>query len=287
LSILGCCTESINPTDRDLIPLPYRVVPTSFSLDTASLKKGHRKFGSKIFTFETIDSTNNCAKALAACWAEEGTLVLAEQQTAGRGRLGRTWQANPNENLIFSIILRPELPAEAVNLLPLYAAVALAEAIEKETGLRIECKWPNDLLIGGKKTAGILLEGSLKENAVEYVVLGIGLNVNQTAFPPELGERATSLRLQAGREIDRNALLREILQALESRYLSIMKKGFHTILPLWLSRTTMISREISVSQEGTVISGIVKGLSPEGALILQSNGSERTFFAGDVTIVGM
>ena len=262
----------------------------SFSplLDTAALKKklNGRKFGSKIFTFETIDSTNNCARALAGCWAEEGTLVYAERQTAGKGRLGRSWLANPYENLTFSLILRPILPPEALNLLPLYAAVAVAEAIEHETGLSVECKWPNDLLIGGKKSAGILLEGSLKEDGLDYVVLGIGVNVNQTSFPDDIAPRATSLKVQAGRDIDRILLLRQILKTLESHYTAIMKKGFHNLLPLWLSRTTMVNKEISVTQDGTVISGIVKGLSPEGALILDAGGTEKTLFAGDVTILG-
>jgi BirA family transcriptional regulator, biotin operon repressor / biotin---[acetyl-CoA-carboxylase] ligase len=262
----------------------------SFSplLDTAALKKklNGRKFGSKIFTFETIDSTNNCARALAGCWAEEGTLVYAERQTAGKGRLGRSWLANPYENLTFSLILRPILPPEALNLLPLYAAVAVAEAIEHETGLSVECKWPNDLLIGGKKSAGILLEGSLKEDGLDYVVLGIGVNVNQTSFPDDIAPRATSLKVQAGRDIDRILLLRQILKTLENHYTAIMKKGFHNLLPLWLSRTTMVNKEISVTQDGTVISGIVKGLSPEGALILDAGGTEKTLFAGDVTILG-
>jgi len=261
---------------------------TSSLLDTVALKKklNGRKFGSKIFTFEKIDSTNNCARALAGCWAEEGTLVLAEMQTAGKGRMGRSWQANPYENLTFSLILRPTLPPEALNLLPLYAAVAVAEAIEHETGLSVECKWPNDLLIGGRKSAGILLEGSLKEEGLDYVVLGIGVNVNQTTFPEDISASATSLRVQAGKEIDRVRLLREILKTLEIHYAAINKKGFHDLIPLWLSRTRMLNREISVTQDGTVLSGIVKGLSPEGALILDAGGTEKTLFAGDVTILG-
>ncbi|HTO94563.1 MAG TPA: biotin--[acetyl-CoA-carboxylase] ligase, partial [Bacteroidota bacterium] len=213
-------------------------------------------------------------------------LVLAEQQTAGKGRLGRSWVANPFENLTFSLILRPVLPPEALNLLPLYAAVAVAEAIEQEAGLAVECKWPNDLLIGGKKAAGILLEGSMKEDGLDYVVLGIGVNVNQSTFPEEIAPRATSIRKEGGKEIDRVKLLREILKALETHYAAIMKKGFHDIIPLWLARSRMMNREISVSQDGNVISGVVRGLSPEGALILESGGAEKTLFAGDVTLLG-
>jgi BirA family biotin operon repressor/biotin-[acetyl-CoA-carboxylase] ligase len=244
-------------------------------------------FGNKIYTFETIDSTNNCAKAIAGCWGEEGTVVIAEQQTAGKGRLGRVWEASPNENLMFSIVLRPKVTPGGLNLLPLYAAVAIAEAVERTTGLKVECKWPNDLLVGKRKIAGILIEGSVKQNTVEYVVIGIGINVNQKRFVGELQSKATSLSLETGKEVDRAELFRTILSSLEQHYNSIGANGFNSIIPLWVSRSTMINRPISVSQQGNVMSGIVKGLSTDGGLILQSNGMEKTLFAGDVTIVGM
>jgi len=254
-----------------------------------TLRKGLRTrvFGNKIYTFDSIDSTNNCAKAVAGCGAEEGTVVIAEKQTAGRGRLGRLWQANPNENLTFSIVLRPKLSAEAVNLIPLYVAVGVARAVEHVTKLSVDCKWPNDLLVNGKKFAGILIEGSFKQNAVESVIVGIGINVNQQSFSPDLQSKATSLRLETNTEIDRRALLSETLASLEELYKTINSNEIQSIITLWLSRSTMINKPISVSQEGNVISGIVKGLSKEGALVLQSNGTEKKLFAGDVTIVGM
>jgi BirA family transcriptional regulator, biotin operon repressor / biotin---[acetyl-CoA-carboxylase] ligase len=246
-----------------------------------------QRFGNKIYTFDTIDSTNNCARALAACWAEEGTVIIAEQQTAGRGRLGRVWQANPNENLTFSIILRPSANPEQMNLLPLYVAVAVAQAVERITSLKVECKWPNDLLVSKRKIAGILLEGSIKENTLEYVVVGIGVNVNQVLFPRELEGKATSLQLESGKEIDRIALFREILNSLESNYKSLSTSGFNAVLPLWVARSSMINRQISVSERGSVISGVVRGLSPEGGLVLDSPQGARTLFAGDVTILGI
>ena len=254
-----------------------------------ALRKGLRTrvFGNKIYTFDSIDSTNNCAKAVAGCGAEEGTVVIAEKQTAGRGRLGRLWHANPNENLTFSIVLRPKLSAEAVNLIPLYVAVGVARAVERVTKLSVDCKWPNDLLVKGKKFAGILIEGSFKQNAVESVIVGIGINVNQQNFPPDLQSKATSLRLETNKEVDRRALLSETLSSLEELYKTINSDEIQSIITLWLSRSTMINKPISVSQQGNVISGIVKGLSKEGALVLQSNGTEQKLFAGDVTIVGM
>ncbi len=244
-----------------------------------------RQFGRKVYTFETIDSTNNCAKALAGCFAQEGTVVFAEHQSAGRGRLGRAWEANPNENLMFSVILRPSLSPEAVNLLPLYAAVAVAAAVEKTTGLSVQCKWPNDLLIDGKKFAGILLEGSLKQSSVEYVVIGIGINVNQMEFPPTLMQKATSLRLSLGREIDRPALFREVMNSMEQYHNTLTPGKFSAVVPLWTTRTQMLNRQISIDQQGSVLSGIVRGISPEGGLVVALADREQTLFAGDVTIL--
>lgn len=252
------------------------------------LRKGLKTttFGRKIYTFQTIDSTNNCAKAVANVGGPEGIVVIAEEQTAGKGRLGRRWLANPNENLTFSLLLRPAVHAEVIHQLPLFVGIALAEAIEKTTGIRAECKWPNDILLNRKKVAGILVEGSLKENFVEYVVVGIGINVNQTVFPTDLAGKATSLRLECKREIDRVALFRDILTALEVMYQRGRQHGFGFVVPRWMERTSMLNKPIAVSQHGTVITGIVKGLSSEGGLILQSNGREQTLFAGDVTILG-
>jgi BirA family biotin operon repressor/biotin-[acetyl-CoA-carboxylase] ligase len=253
-----------------------------------ALREGLRtkRFGNKIYTFDTIDSTNNCARALAGCWAEEGTVIIAEQQTAGRGRLGRPWVANPNENLTFSVILRPGLLPDQLNIIPLYVAVAVTQAVQNVTGLSVECKWPNDLLIKGRKFGGILIEGSVKQNAVEYVVVGIGVNVNQERFAGELAKTATSLRLEKRNKIDRQKLFREILNLMESHYTAAASSNFQSILPLWRSYTSMIDKQISVMERGAVVSGIVKGFTSEGGLVLQADGKERTFYAGDVTVIG-
>ncbi len=244
-----------------------------------------RRFGAKIYTFDTIDSTNNCARALAACWAEEGTVIIAERQTAGRGRMGRTWTANALENLTFSVILRPTVPAEDLNLLPLYVGVAVVDAIRRVTGLDIQCKWPNDLLLNGKKVAGILLEGSLKESSVDFVVIGIGVNVNQHEFPPELAGKATSLVMETGKEFNREELFREIMRSLESHYRSLGKRGFSEVIPLWTERSNFIGQHVSLSQNGSVLTGVVAGLNDHGALVLDQDGTQRAFVAGDVSIL--
>ncbi|MBI5474576.1 MAG: biotin--[acetyl-CoA-carboxylase] ligase [Ignavibacteriae bacterium] len=251
------------------------------------LRRGLRAkvFGNKIYTFQTIDSTNNCIKALANVGAAEGVVVLAEQQTAGRGRLGRTWLSQPEENLTFSVLLRPEVSTESINLLPLYVAVAVSQAIENSTGLRAECKWPNDLLIDKKKVAGILIESSMRQNRLEYVVVGLGLNVNQMQFTNGLLQKATSLKLETGKDFDRAKLLREILFNLETHYTQAVENDFKSVIPFWLSRTTMINKPIVVSQGNDIISGVVTGLSLDGGLVLQTNGRSQTMFAGDVTIL--
>ncbi len=257
-------------------------------LTERELRKGlkTKTFGNKIYTFQTIDSTNNCAKAVANVGAAEGIVVIAEEQTAGRGRLGRSWQANPGENLTFSLLLRPQVPPDTINLLPLYVAVAVAQAIERTTNLKVECKWPNDLLINKKKVAGILIEGSMQQNTVEYIVIGLGINVNQTQFPKELLQKATSLRLESHQEIDRVKLFKEIILSLEASYKPSVATRFQSVVPFWLDHATMINKPIVVSEQGNVITGIVKGLSKEGGLILQTNETEKTLFAGDVTILG-
>lgn len=244
-----------------------------------------RFFGTKIYTFDTIDSTNNCAKAVAGCGAAEGTVVFAEQQTSGRGRLGRVWVANPNENLTFSLILRPRIPPEQMNVLPFYVAVAVAQAVEQSTGLEVECKWPNDLMIHGRKFAGILIEGSVKQNAIEHVVVGIGINVNQAQFPQDLSASATSLRLETRREIDRTLVFRETLSSLEYHYTKISSDGLDFVLPQWLRRASMLNKPVSVLQQGETITGIMKGVSPDGGLVVVSNGTERVLASPEATIL--
>lgn len=251
------------------------------------LRKGlrTRSFGHKIYSFDTIDSTNNCAKAVAACGADEGTVVFSEHQTEGRGRLGRSWFGNPGENLAFSIVLRPKTNMESLNLVPLFVGVAIAEAVEKSMKVQVECKWPNDLLVDGRKFCGILIESSMKQNQVEHIVVGVGVNVNQVSFPDDFLTPPTSLRIVTGQELDRAKLFRDILTSLEQNYLFVSSRGFQSILPHWLSRTTMINSRISVSHQGGVVSGVVKGITNDGGLILQTATAEQTLFAGDVTIV--
>ena len=269
---------------KDLRNIPARFHPM---IDTSKVQKGLKTkiFGRKIYAFESIDSTNNCARALAVNDSPEGSVVVAEYQTAGKGRLGRRWIADAGENLTFSTILRPKISPEGLNLLPLVAAVAVARGVLKTTGMKPDCKWPNDLLMDGKKFCGILLEGALRENGFDFAIAGIGVNVNQTVFPPELHERATSLRAASGHAVNREDLLRSILEHFEELYLLGKKEDFRTIPEIWLTHSTMIGKVVEVEpSEGVVISGRASSIAPDGALILTTDSGTRTVYAGDVTL---
>jgi BirA family transcriptional regulator, biotin operon repressor / biotin---[acetyl-CoA-carboxylase] ligase len=241
-------------------------------------------FGKKIFTYDSIDSTNACAKMLASNGAEEGTVVIAEFQTAGRGRLGRTWQAESGSNALFSIIIKPMLEINKVGLLPFFAAAGVALAIEEVTSLRCECKWPNDVLLNSKKCCGILMESSFQHNILDHAIIGIGVNVNQKAFSGDLRERATSLSQECNKEFDRRDVFQKILASLESLYLKVKKGDFETTLNEWKSRTTIFGKQITLIQASEKIHGCAIALSADGGLILATPHGQRVCYAGDVTI---
>lgn len=240
--------------------------------------------GQKIHAFDTVDSTNKVLKDLAATGALEGTIVIAEFQTAGRGRLNRTWHAERGKNILLSILLRPE-EAEAVHLLTYLTALSAADAVEENTGLRVECRWPNDLLINGRKFCGILLESAWDGQRVQYVIVGVGMNVNQESFPPDLRLSATSLRLECGKEFRRVHILQTFLQKLESIYLESKVSGFSGIIERWTRKCTMFGKEITIEQEGKNLSGTALRLDRDGSLVILSNGREINVYAGDVTVL--
>jgi len=244
-------------------------------------------FGKKIYTFETIDSTNDCAQMLAEQGAEEGIVVFAEKQTKGRGRLGRIWESEAGKNIMFSVILRPKFAQDQMGLIGFLIAVSVAEAIEKNINQSIELKWPNDLLINSKKFCGILLEASFQQGMLDFIIVGIGVNVNQTTFSKELKEKATSLKLECGREFDRSAILRDILESLEVNYLETHRQGFNSIIERWAQRCHIFDKEIRISHRDKIITGKVVRLNSDGGLIVKlPDQKEIKVMAGDATVVG-
>jgi BirA family biotin operon repressor/biotin-[acetyl-CoA-carboxylase] ligase len=244
---------------------------------------GTRKFGCEVHHFESIGSTMDEAFRLGVAGAPEGAVVTAEHQLKGRGRLGRVWVSPRAGGLYFSMLLRPSLTLAEVSKLTLLSAVALSEAVELYAGLRPLIKWPNDLLIGGKKTAGILTELRAELDRVDFVVLGVGINVNTARrdLPPE----AVSLMEKKGGKIDRAALLREILRAFEKRYLGLKKNGFGPVLDEWRRRSATIGSALSYEERGRRHSGVATGLDDDGGLWVRlDSGVTVKRMAGDIVL---
>ena len=241
-------------------------------------------FGRNLLIYDSLDSTNGYAKTLANTGAQEGTVVIADHQTAGRGRCGRTWLDESGSSLLFSVIIRPEINKDKIGLLPFFAAIGVALAVEKVTGRRCECKWPNDLLFNGKKFCGILMESTSRQNRLEYVIIGIGLNVNQKNFYGDLEGKATSLSNECCIEFDRKKIFCLVMSSLELLYKKVSRGNFDDVLMEWKARTTMFGKRIALTQDAQVIDGMAVTLSADGGLVVDTDTGRRVFFAGDVTI---
>lgn len=246
------------------------------------------RFGRHIHYFEQAGSTNDIARDLASAGAPEGTIVLAEAQTRGRGRLGRTWLAPPRSCLLLSIVLRPELPPAAAFRLTMLCSVAAAVAVGRTTGLAPAIKWPNDLLLHGKKLAGILSESASTAERLEYVVVGLGLNVNfdPSSFP-EIMATATSLRAATGRDVSRVLLLREIMAEVEDRYPSLWPLGEDLLWQEWRRRMDTLGRQVTVTEGDHRECGLAVDVDRDGSLVLRrDDGSAVAIAVGDVSLRG-
>lgn len=256
----------------------------SAPLDKAALLQGlsTRVFGQKLFVFSEIDSTNACARALADIGNPQGTVVIADHQTAGRGRLGRRWEAEPRSNLLMSVLLGPgtELPVWRWTFL---LSEATARAVQSATGLPVETKWPNDLLLGRRKCCGILLESTGTTDRPSWVG-GIGLNVNQQTFPEGFESTATSLRLATGATHDRTRLFQALMMSIEELHDRSTLDGGDDMLRSWTERCATFGRSVSVRGGGTHLDGMAVGLSDDGGLIVRHGDRATTVYAGDVTI---
>ncbi|MBF0485885.1 MAG: biotin--[acetyl-CoA-carboxylase] ligase [Candidatus Omnitrophica bacterium] len=252
----------------------YRLVgiPDRLSSLEVQYRLGTKKFGGYLYHFNTIDSTMNEAFRLGTEGAAEGTVVVAETQTKGRGRMGRTWSSPKARGIYFSIILRPSCAPSAVSGLTLLAAVAVSEAMEKVSGLKALIKWPNDLLLEGKKVCGILTELRAETDRVSFVCLGVGINVNNT-FSQLLPE-ATSLRIEKKEMVSRVELLQEILRSLERRYRAALKSGFSSVLNDWKARSATLNRKVRFTERGVSFEGTAFDVDSDGALLVRLEGGK-------------
>lgn len=246
-----------------------------------------RVIGRDIRVFQETTSTNDIVEKLARDGVKEGAVVFAESQTKGRGRLGRKWVSPARQGLWFSVLLRPKLlPPEATQL-TVAAATALARGIQRVTGLSPDIKWPNDLLLNGRKTAGILTEMSAEVDRVHHVILGIGLDVNQTAadFPVEVRSLATSLRLASGRVVSRAELAVAILKELDRDYDRICQGGFAAVADEWETRCATLGQNVVVLIGDRRVRGRAESLDDDGALLVRTeHGRLERILGGDVTI---
>jgi len=242
-------------------------------------------FGRRIYHFHTVDSTNRLAKELAEKGAEEGTVVIAEQQTEGRGRLGRDW-VSPKGGIWMSVILRPHIQPHRAAGTTLVAAVALSRALEEVAELAPRIKWPNDIIVKGKKVCGVLTEMKAEMDIVEYVIQGIGLNANLgTEELKRLPPTASSLQVILGEPVDRKVLVREILLQIESFYEVFLAGRAEKILEQWKHRDCILGQYITVKQGDEEHYGLAHDITPEGGLVVRdSRGNVRVFYSGEVTI---
>ncbi|MFH2119717.1 MAG: biotin--[acetyl-CoA-carboxylase] ligase [Pseudomonadota bacterium] len=247
-----------------------------------------RRIGCRIHYEETVDSTNRVAWELVLGGAPEGTVVLADRQTAGRGRLQRSWQSPPGCNLYTSVILRPAIPPHDASQITLLAGVAVAEAISAVYPGRVGIKWPNDLLIGGRKVCGILTETRMVAGGIDSVIVGVGLNVNmeRTDFDPAHRETATSLREETGREHSREDLLFLLCERFEQWYEIFLHGGFAPVREEWLVRAEMVGKRLKVLFGDQMLEGVFAGIDWDGALLIaDEQGAVRRVIAGDATIM--
>jgi BirA family biotin operon repressor/biotin-[acetyl-CoA-carboxylase] ligase len=265
----------------------YRLIRSADLLSPSEIKSllTTKWTGKTIHYFPSIDSTNSKAYQLALGGAEEGEVVIAESQEEGRGRLGRHWFSPPFLNLYLSAILRPQIPPHRASLITLMAAVATADCIQKYSGLLPLIKWPNDILLGNRKVAGLLNEIHSEMDRIHFVILGIGVNLNMNGkmFSKEIRGVATSLKREMGETISRKAFLRSLLEELEGWYAIFLKEGGVPVLEAWREKAKIEGKRVKVTSFGEILSGIAVDVDWDGALILKTeNGERKRIVAGDV-----
>lgn len=267
----------------------YRIITKPDQLSENEILMGLETnvLGRNVLHFDTIDSTQSKANEMARNEAPEGTIVIAEEQTSGKGRMSREWHSSKHQGIWMSLILRPKLSPEKAPQFTLITAIAVARAIEEITGIEPEIKWPNDILFQGKKIVGILTELHSEADKINFIVIGIGLNVNQDVvdFPEEIREIATSLSLVKGKKVSRVTLLQHILRNFEKYYELYLDRGFGPLKVIWESYVTSIGKTIIARTISGEFIGKALGITEEGVLKLQDdNGQIHYVYSADIEI---
>lgn len=269
----------------------YRLVsaPDMLNIEEIAAQLNTSVMGKSLVCLDETASTNAYAFRLAEEGAVEGTVVIADAQSGGKGRLGRVWSSPPGVNLYCSVILRPSVKPYEAPQLTFLSAVAVARAIEQVTGLKPEIKWPNDVLIADKKVAGLLNEMSAETDGINFVILGLGVNLNMSTeqFPPDLRSPATSLLLEAGQPVERVRFVAQMLKELDMLYAGFLTHGFLQVREEWQQRCNAHDREVVVSNGcAEVVRGMFDGIDGDGALLLrQTDGRVERILSGDVKVL--
>lgn len=268
----------------------YRLVSSPNYLNESSLKSLlHNKIiGKNLIVLDSVNSTNDYLKKLGNEGCENGTVVAAREQTKGKGRLGRTWQTKKDDGIAFSVLLRPNVAPSEVSAITPLAGLAVCKAIREYTKLDCVIKWPNDIIVGRKKLVGILTEMSAEFDAVEYVITGIGINVDHTSFPEEIAFKATSLLLETGRHIDKNEFLACVLEHLENEFVKNNLELTPTALSEYTDLCATVGRSVTFQRGTRRISGMAVGISEHGELkVMMSDGTICLVNSGEVTVQGI
>lgn len=266
-------------------------LPTAFAEALGRRANRLGDFAARVVWYDRVASTSDEADRLAWDGAAHGTVVVADGQESGRGRMGRAWHSPPGAGLYVSVVLRPDAlsagtgpgSALAASRVTLTAGVALAQAIRSATGLPVAIKWPNDIVVEGRKVCGILAEAAASSGGLRHIVLGLGINVLAAAYPPEIADRATSIQSELGRPVERGEVFAESIACLAGRLRDVSAGRFAQVLDAWreLSPSSHGTR-VQVPAAGGWIEAVTAGLDDDGALVVRAEGSRRRVIAGEV-----
>lgn len=270
----------------------YRLVgiPDTIASGEVGSWLGTRRMGTRIRYFASIDSTNQCAKRIAESeGAQDGTLIIADEQTAGKGRSGRHWVTPPGEAIAFSLLLRPKLAPERISMVTLVMGLAVARAVNSLYGIDAGIKWPNDVVAKGKKLCGILTEMSAEIGEVHYIVIGVGINANLTRFPEEIRSIATSLKLETGCEVNRAQLIAKVMEEFERLYGMFEEDGsLKRLKDDYNALSLNMDRPVNVLDPKGAYTGTARGIDEEGALTVEvEDGTVRQVSSGEVSVRGV
>ena len=267
-----------------LLNIPDRLIPAEIKW-----KLRTRVLGKEILSYKKVDSTNTIAYALAEKGLKEGSVILAEEQEKGKGRHGRTWLSPSKSGIYLSVILRPQITPNEISKITLLAAVAAARAIRETADLQAMIKWPNDILVNHKKVCGILTEMKAEQDRVDFIVIGIGINVNTQM--KQLPKGASSLREElpdsrTDEQVSRVALTRKLIEKLEEDYFLLKKDGFQPIMDEWKRLSDMIGSRVKVVLQNRTFEGLVHDIDPDGALVVRRDaGTLEKVSSGDIAMV--